>query len=102
MAVDETQILELLKKNYEKSLKLMTHDLAAEFQKKSIRPDDLKTYASSITVAIHFKDVTAALRIENMIGERFTATNFNRKLKAHDIDPVKIYEQLLQGFFDYK
>jgi hypothetical protein len=102
MAIQDTEILDILKTNYQKAIELMPPELAKEFQRRVITPNDLKDYASSINVAIQFKNVTACLTIQNRLAEQFNFRGFGAKLKQKDVDPVRVYEQLLQGFFDYK
>ena len=102
MAIQETEILEILKANYQKAVELMPQDLAKEFQRKVIRPGDLKEYASSIHVAMEFKDETSMLRIQNWMVDHFNKGGFGKKLVKEDIDPSWVYEQLLKGIYDYK
>jgi hypothetical protein len=102
MAIRDTEILSTLQANYQKTLALMTPELAQEFQRRIITPDDLKRFASAILVAIQMKNVTGCLNIQNQIIDQFNFRGFGTKLKQKGIDPVKCYEQLLQGFFDYK
>ncbi len=102
MAIQDTEILDILKANYQKAIELMPADLAKEFQRRIITSNDLKSYASSILVAMQFKDVTACLTIQNRMVEQFDFRGFGTKLKQKGLDPIRVYEQLLQGFFDYK
>ncbi len=102
MAVRDKDILEILKGNYNKALELIPQELIQEFQRRIITPDDLKEYASSILVAIQFKDVTACLAIQNRVIEQFNFRGFGTRLAQKGIDPSLVYEQLLEGFFDYK
>jgi len=102
MPLQKAQILEILKSNYQKALALMPPDLAAEFQKKIIRPSDLYEYTSAIYVARQFNEVDAALKIQNWMADSFKKGNFGRKLMLKNIDPTQVYEQLLAGFFDYR
>jgi hypothetical protein len=101
MAIQETEILEILKANYQKALGLMPPDLAKEFQNKVIRPNELQSYASSISVAIQFKDETSMMRIQNWMVDHFNKGGFGKKLAAKGIDPSRVYEQLLKGIYDY-
>jgi hypothetical protein len=102
MAIRDTEILGTLQANYQKTLALMTPELAQEFQRRIVTPDDLKRFASAILVAIQMKNVTGCLNIQNQVIEQFNYRGFGNKLKQKGVDPVKCYEQLLQGFFDYK
>jgi len=102
MAIQETDILEMLKTNYQKATALMPPDLAQEFQRRIIRPGDLKEYASSIAVAIQFGDETSLLRIQNWMVDHFNKGGFGKKLAAEGIDPNQAYEQLLKGIYDYR
>ena len=102
MPLQKTDILAILEENYKKATALMTDDLAAEFQRKILKKELLQDYAEAIFVAIQIKDKVNALRIENWLVERFKKGNFGRKLLLNNIDPVKVYETLLEGFFDYK
>jgi hypothetical protein len=102
MPLQKTDILGILESNYKKALALMTDDLAAEFQHKIVKPELLQDYADTIYVAIQFKDELNALRIENWLVERFKKGGFGKKLIKNGIDPVKVYETLLDGFFDYR
>lgn len=102
MAVQQPEILEILKANYQKAVAMMPEDLAKEFQRRIITQDDLKSYASSITVAIQFKDLTSCLTIENRMVEQFNFRGFGTKLAKKGINPTMVYEQMLKGFFDYK
>jgi hypothetical protein len=101
MPLQKTDILEILEANYKQAMALMTHDLAAEFQRKILKPELLQDYAETIYVAIQFKDEVNAIRIENWLVERFKKGGFGKKLVQNGIDPVKVYETLLDGFFDY-
>lgn len=102
MPLQKTDILGALDANYKKALALMTDDLAAEFQRKILKPELLQDYADTIFVAIQIKDEINALRIENWLVERFQKGGFGKKLVQNGIDPVKVYETLLEGFFDYR
>jgi hypothetical protein len=102
MPLQKTDILGILENNYKKAQALMTDDLAAEFRSKIVKPELLQDYADTILVAIQMKDETNAIRIENWLVERFKKGNFGKKLKDNGIDPVKVYETLLDGFFDYR
>jgi hypothetical protein len=102
MALQKTDILEVLEANFKKAQALMTEDLAAEFQRKILTPALLQDYADTIYVAIQMKDELNAIRIENWMVDRFKKGGFGKKLKDNGIDPVRVYETLLQGFFDYR
>ncbi len=102
MPLQKTDILEILEANYKKALALMTDDLAAEFKRKIVTQALLEDYAEAIFVAIQIKDEVNALRIENWLVERFKKGGFGRKLVQNGIDPIKVYETILDGFFDYK
>jgi|WetSurMetagenome_2_1015567.scaffolds.fasta_scaffold399376_2 hypothetical protein len=102
MATQDTEILGALEANYEKALGLMPSDLASEFQRRILPRKDLKDYASSISVAIQFKNKTACLQIQNRMIEQFNFRGFGSKLAQKGINPTQVYEQLLKGFFDYK
>jgi hypothetical protein len=65
MAIQDTEILELLKTNYKKAIDLMPPELAQEFQHRVITLNDLKDYSKSISVAIQFRDGTSMQRIQN-------------------------------------
>ena len=102
MALQKTDILGILQTNYKNASALMTSDLAAEFQNKILTPDLLQEYAEKIYVAIQFRDELGAIRIENWLVERFMKGGFSKKLTQNGIDPIKVYETLLDGFFDYR
>ncbi len=102
MPLQKTDILGILEANYNKALSLMTDDLAAEFKRKVITLALLQDYAETIFVAIQMKDEVNAIRIENWLAERFKKGGFGKKLKDNGIDPVKVYETILEGFFDYR
>ena len=102
MPLQKTDILGILEANYNKALSLMTDDLAAEFKRKVLTMELLQDYAEAIFVAIQIKDEVNALRIENWLVERFKKRGFGNKLKDNGIDPVKVYETILAGFFDYR
>jgi hypothetical protein len=102
MPLQKTDILEILEANYKKALALMTDDLAAEFKRKIVTQALLEDYAEAIFVAIQIKDEVNALRIENWLVERFKKGGFGRKLVQNGIDPIKVYETILDGFFDYR
>ena len=95
-------VLKILEANYQKAVELIPSDLSGEFQRKVIRPSDLKDYAGQISIAIQFKDETAMQRIENWMVEHFNRGGFGRKLFLKGIDPSKVYEALLKGIYDYK
>jgi hypothetical protein len=101
MSIREIDILEMLKNNYQQAIKLLPQDLAGEFQRKIILQSDLKEYASSIYVALQFKDETSMLRIQNWMADHFKRGNFGKKLADKGINPSQVYEQMLKGFFDY-
>ncbi len=102
MPLQKTDILSILEANYQKAMALMTNDLAAEFQRKILTKELLQDYAEAIFVAIQVKDEVNALRIQNWLVERFKKGGFGRKLVQNNVDPVKVYETLLEGFFDYR
>ena len=102
MPLQKTDILGILQANYNKALSLMTDDLAAEFKRKVLTPELLQDSADTILVAIQMKDEVNAIRIENWLVERFKKGGFGKKLKDNGIDPVKVYETILAGFFDYR
>ncbi len=102
MPLQKTDIWEILEANYQKALALMTDDLAAEFKRKILTLALLQDYAATIFVAIQIKDEVNALRIENWLVERFKKGGFGKKLVQNGIDPVKVYETILDGFFDYR
>jgi len=102
MPLQKTDIWEILEANYQKALALMTDDLAAEFKRKILTLALLQDYAETIFVAIQIKDEVNALRIENWLVERFKKGGFGKKLVQNGIDPVKVYETILDGFFDYR
>jgi hypothetical protein len=102
MAIQESDILAKLIANYQIIIKSLPSDLAFEFQNKIIRTSDLKQYASTILVAMEFKNQTSMIRIENWLVDRFKIGNFGRKLAEKGFNPSSVYEQLLKGFFDYK
>jgi hypothetical protein len=102
MPLQKTDILEILEANYQKATALMTPGLASEFQRKIVTAELLKEYAEVIFVAIQIKDELNALRIQNWLVDRFKKGRFGKKLKDNGIDPVKVYETLLDGFFDYR
>ena len=102
MPLQKTDILGILEANYKKALALMTDDLAAEFQRKILKTELLEDYAETIFIAIQIKDEVNALRIENWLVDRFKKGGFGKKLVQNGIDPVRIYETLLDGFFDYR
>lgn len=102
MPLQKTDILGILEANYQKAMALMTADLAAEFKRKILTLELLQDYAETIFVAIQIKDELNALRIENWLVERFKKGGFGKKLVDNGIDPIKVYETLLEGFFDYR
>ena len=102
MALQKADILGILQTNYKNASALMPSDLAAEFQNKILTPDLLQEYAEKIYVAIQFRDETGAIRIENWLIERLMKGGFNKKLTQNGMDSVKVYETLLDGFFDYR
>jgi hypothetical protein len=102
MPLQKKDILEILEANYQKALALLTDDLAAEFKRKILTRELLQDYAETIYVAIQIKDEVNALRIENWLVERFKKGGFGKKLVQKGIDPVKVYETILDGFFDYR
>jgi hypothetical protein len=102
MPLQKTDILEVLEANYKKAMALMTADLAAEFQRKILKPELLQDYADTIYVAIQIKDELNAIRIENWLVDLFKKGRFGKKLKDNGIDPIKVYETILDGFFDYR
>ncbi len=101
MAIREADILKMLENNYQLAIKMLPEDMANEFQRKIIVKSDLKEYASSIYVALQFKDETSMLRIQNWMADHFKRGNFGKKLADRKIDPSGVYEQMLKGFFDY-
>jgi hypothetical protein len=102
MPLQKTDILEILQANYKKATALMTDDLAAEFKRRILTQALLEDYAETIFVAIQIKDELNALRIENWLVERFKKGGFGKKLVNNGIDPVAVYETILEGFFDYR
>jgi hypothetical protein len=102
MPLQKTDILEILEANYKKAQALMTDDLSAEFQRKILTLALLQDYAEAIFVAIQVKDEVNALRIENWLVERFSKGGFGKKLVLNGIDPTRVYETILEGFFDYR
>jgi len=102
MAFQETDVLEILKSNYQRATALMPAELSREFQRKVIRPGDLKDYASAISVATQLRDETSMLKIQNWMVDHFNKGGFGKKLAARGINPNQVYEQLLKGIYDYK
>ncbi len=102
MPIKEAEIVARLTANYEAALKLIPVDMADEFKKKILKPDDFKAYAKPILVALQFKDVASQVRVQNWIAERFQKGNYGRKLLAAKADPTVIYDRLLEGVFDHK
>jgi len=102
MPLQKTEIIAILEANYSTALALMTDDLAAEFKRKIITHELLEGYAENIFVAMQIKDEVNALRIQNWVAERFNKGGFGKKLRDNGIDPIKVYESILAGFFDYR
>ncbi|HSW58176.1 MAG TPA: hypothetical protein VLH15_07220, partial [Dehalococcoidales bacterium] len=69
---------------------------------KILRPADLKEYAGQIAIAIQFRDETSMQKIENWLVEHFNKGSFGHKLHTLGIDPIRVYETLLKGIYDYK
>jgi hypothetical protein len=101
MAIQGKEVLEKLRANYQKAVEMMPEEMAREFQRKVIRPDDLKEYASAITVAIQLRNETSMLKIQNWMVDHFNKGGFGKKLVEKGIDPSRVYEQLLKGIYDY-
>jgi hypothetical protein len=95
-------VLKILESNYQKTLALIPADLSSEFQRKVIRPADLKEYAGQISIAIQFRDETSMQKIENWMVEHFNKGGFGRKLTQKGINPSDVYETLLKGVYDYR
>jgi hypothetical protein len=102
MALQSSQIFERLQANYQKALAMMTPDLAAEFQRRIITRADLEELSRTILVAIQIKNETVGMQIQNRILEQFNFRRFGTRLAQKGVNPTAVYEQLLQGFFDYK
>jgi hypothetical protein len=101
MAIQGKDVLARLQVNYRKAVEMMPEDMAREFQRKVIRPDDLKEYASSIAVAIQLRNETSMLQIQNWMVDHFKKGGFGKKLAEKGINPSRVYEQLLKGIYDY-
>jgi hypothetical protein len=101
MALQVADILKILKENYRQAVELLPPDLAAEFQRKVIREEDLKAYASSILVTIQLGNQTGMLRIQNWVADDFQRGGFAKKVVAKGLNPAQIYELLLKGIYDY-
>jgi hypothetical protein len=102
MSMQPVDVLKILEANYQSALAMIPADLAPEFQRKVIRPVDLKEYAGQIAIAIQFRDETSMLKIENWMVEHFNKHGFGRKLAAKEVDPNRVFEALLKGIYDYK
>jgi hypothetical protein len=102
MPVQKDVILNKLNANYEEIIQMLPPELAKEFKTKIISPANIQEYASTILVAMQLNDRTSMIRIENWLADRFKIGNFGRKLSQQGLNPVSVYERLLQGFFDYK
>jgi hypothetical protein len=102
MALQGSQILERLQANYQKAAAMMPPDLAAEFQRRIITTGDLKQFSQTILVATQIKNETVGMQIQNRILEQFNFRGFGTRLAKQGVNPNAVYEQLLQGFFDYK
>ena len=98
MAIQDTDILEKLMLNYQKTMKILPPPLAEEFQQKIIRPSDLKGYASTIMVAREFHNLTAVLMLQNRIADNFKYKNFGKRVAEQGVDPSRVFDQLLEGF----
>jgi len=101
MPIRESDILKMLEANYKSAVELIPPDLVQEFQKKILRPDELKEYGKSINVAYQFKDPAAMLKIQNWMADHFDKGGFGRKLMASGTEPSRVYERLMKGFIDY-
>ena len=53
MPLQKTDILGILEANYKKALSLMTDNLAAEFQRKILKPELLQDYAGTLFLVSH-------------------------------------------------
>jgi hypothetical protein len=102
MPIRKLEILAKLNSNNQKIIELLPPDMVDEYKSKIIRPLDLNEYAATIEVALQFNDQTSMIRIENWLVDRFKIRHFGRKLAEKGFNPSAVYEQLLQGFFDYK
>jgi hypothetical protein len=102
MSMQPVDVLKILEGNYQKAVAMIPADLSSEFQRKVIRPVDLKEYAGQICIAIQFRDELAMQQIENWMVEHFNKGGFGRKLFLKGIDPSSVYEALLKGIYDYK
>jgi hypothetical protein len=102
MALQGLQILEQIQANYQKALGMMTPDLAAEFQRHIVTQSDLKRFSQTILVATQIKNETVGMQIQNRVLEQFNFRGFGTRLAQQGVNPTAVYEQLLQGFFDYK
>jgi hypothetical protein len=102
MSMQPVDVLKILEGNYQKTLAMIPADLSNEFQRKVIRPGDLKEYAGQIAIAIQFRDELSMQKIENWMVEHFNKGGFGRKLYQKGIDPASVYEALLKGIYDYK
>lgn len=102
MSMQPVDVLKTLESNYQKAMALIPADLSNEFQRKVIRPADLKEYAGQISIAIQFRDETSMQRIQNWMAEHFDKGGFGRKLTQKGINPSDVFETLLRGVYDYK
>lgn len=102
MTMQYSQVLEILKVNYEKALQLVPPDMRTDIQRKILSLEELKEYSKSMAVAIQFGDELSMQKVENWMVEHFSRGSFGRKLMQKGIDPSSVYETLLKGIYDYK
>ena len=93
------QIREIMRANYEPTVKILPIELQEEFRTKVLPLKELEEFASFIHTTTEFEGRASTGLTQRKIGRKVTVMAFQSKLVASGIRPDEFYGSLLKGCF---
>jgi hypothetical protein len=100
MGISQDEILKKLLVNYDNATKLLPEEFKEEFQKRIIRREELKAFASLISKTVEFQIDQEKSFTQDQIRARFSLKGFGRRLMLKGIRLEQVYAELVMGLFE--
>jgi hypothetical protein len=93
------QIKEIMRLNYEPTLKALPVELQEEFRSKVLPLNELQEFASFIRTTTEFEGRASTGLTQRKLGRKVTVIAFHSKLVTAGVRPDEFYGSLLKGCF---
>ena len=99
MAEQDEQMIELLRANYRKALKLVPPEFKDEFVKTIMPSKEFQSFAPLLCVAKETKSKVIPSFLQNLIQLRFSINRFGRRMTIAKANPDAVYTELVRNLW---